>query len=79
MLTPSLGFEAGKGRELELERKAAARRQLEEARAGQRVQPPPRRPSLLQRIKDAVAPAGRVDAGSARARGYDEHEQPVAP
>jgi hypothetical protein len=78
MLTPSLGYEAGKGRELELERKIAARRQLEEAIAGQRDQEPAVRRSLLQRIKEAVAPVRRVEAGPGKAGAYREPKQAAA-
>ena len=78
MLTPSIGYEAGKGREFELERKIAARRQLEEALAGQRLQQPAVRTSLLQRIKNAVAPVRRVDTGPAEAGAYREQKQAPA-
>jgi hypothetical protein len=78
MLTPSLGYEAGKGRELELERKIAARRQLEEAIAGQRLEQPGVRSSLLQRIRDAFAPARRADAGAPEAGAYQKPRQAAA-
>jgi hypothetical protein len=55
MLTPSIGYEAGKGRELELERKLARRRLLAEAREAQRSQ----QPSLLERIVERLKAIGR--------------------
>lgn len=55
MLTPSLGYEAGKGRELELEKQLAQRRLLAEAREVQRLQ----QPGLLDRIVDRLKAIGR--------------------
>jgi hypothetical protein len=55
MLTPSIGYEAGKGRELELERQLARRRLLAEAREAQRSQ----QPSLLERIVERLKAIGR--------------------
>ena len=62
MLTPSIGYEAGKGRELELEKQLARRRLLAEAREAQRLQ----QPSLLERIVE------RLKAIGARGRRRDE-------
>jgi hypothetical protein len=58
MLTPSIGYEAGKGRELELERQLARRRLLAEARDAQRSQQP-QHPSLLDRIVERLKAIGR--------------------
>jgi hypothetical protein len=61
MLPPTMGYEVGKGREFELEQKAAKNRLLEEARAGQQRE----RPGLLAR---ALALAARARAALNRRR-----------
>jgi hypothetical protein len=66
MWTPMLAYHAGKGRELELERQAAARAQLEEAIATQQPQQSAVRPGPLQRLKKAVAPMRRGEIQPAR-------------
>jgi hypothetical protein len=63
MLPPSMDYEVGKGRIFELEQKAAARRQLEEALAGQRRQQPGLLSRLLKRMKGGVAASRHVDVG----------------
>lgn len=50
MLTPSMDYEVGRGRMLELEQKLAARRLLDEALASQRLQ----QPSLLDRLVERM-------------------------
>lgn len=61
MLPPTMGYEVGKGREFELEQKAAKRRLLAEARAGQQLE----RPGLLAR---ALAFAARARTALRRRR-----------
>jgi hypothetical protein len=80
MLTPTMGYEAGKGRALELERKLAARRQLEEALAVQRLEQPSLLERLVERLKKVVAPGA---TGNDRLPGFDltrgQRPQPTAP
>jgi hypothetical protein len=58
-----LGYEAGKGRELELERKIAARA-AEEAIAGQRLEQPAVRSSLERICLRPEREAGAPEAGA---------------
>lgn len=80
MLTPTMGYEAGKGRALELERKLAARRQLEEALAVQRLERRSLLERLVERLKKVVAPGSHVGSGLS---GFDvtrdQRPQPTAP
>jgi hypothetical protein len=50
MLPPMMGYEAGRGREMELERKIAERRQVVEAVASQRL----KQPSLLEKLVSSL-------------------------
>jgi hypothetical protein len=80
MLTPTMGYEAGKGRALELERKLAARRLLEEALTVQRLEQPSLLERLVERLKQVVAPGSHVGSGLP---GFDmnhhQRSQPAAP
>jgi hypothetical protein len=78
MLTPTIGYEAGKGRALELERKLAARRQLEEALAVQRAERRSLLERLVERLKKVVAPRAKKSLpGYALTRG--RRKLPTAP
>jgi hypothetical protein len=76
MLTPSIGYEAGKGRELELEKQLARRRLLAEARESQRLQ----QASLLDRIVERLKAIGRRPAmpRPERETGQFHRQQPAA-
>jgi hypothetical protein len=78
MLTPTMSYEAGKGRALELERKLAARRQLAEALAVKRVERRSLLERLVERLKKVVAPrAQKRLPGYALTRG--QRQLPTAP
>jgi hypothetical protein len=55
MLTPSMGYEVGKGRIWELERKVAAQQLLDEALATPKPQHAASREGLLARVKHVTA------------------------
>jgi hypothetical protein len=59
MLTPSMSYEVGKGRQFELEQKAAQRRQVEEALASQRLEQPSLLDKIAERLKETARVAGR--------------------
>lgn len=59
MLTPTMDYEVGRGRMLELEQKLAARRLLDEALASQRLQQPSLLDRLVERMKKTAGWAAR--------------------
>ncbi|MDT8307109.1 MAG: hypothetical protein RRC07_14350 [Anaerolineae bacterium] len=70
MLTPSMDYEVGKGRMLELERKLAVRRLVAEAQASQRLQ----QPSVLDRLVERMKEIARwIDRRDSALSGFDSH------
>lgn len=69
MLPPMMGYEAGRGRELELEQKIAARRQLEEALSARRLEQPSLLEKLVESLRNVVAVSTQLASSLANSSG----------